>query len=452
MFFASKLALSVNSIGIGGDGLFELSHPGVIMNTIKLIRVMPSGPAAEGVAMQSCVSNTQVLSEMGMELAEYEHLIGTMYNSATDIRCMGDSLRQMRTLFKANFVTLILRVQEEPLLSPMMVAGDVELGVGGINHYAYYAKSTLFDNLPTDTVFTVDELMSEAEWTSSSFYLLFCQPHDCHQMLGADIRMPDGSIVRFRINRPREQASFSAAERSMCAMLLPHLRRALHLYSLLDRSESLGSLYSQTISRMAVATFVLDENGSVVQLNSVAREILDSQDGLKVVGGRLEATYPSDNRELLRLVRNAFARAKQGDARLHGAEATSISRPSGKVSLGVVVELIPTQELVEGKGKPTVVVYVRDAVSKSLMSNVVTSQLYNLTPAETALVLELANGLSLEEASEALNIRRNTARAHLRSIFSKTGVRRQTELVRIMLNSVVALAEPNPPASAIEVR
>ena len=46
---------------------------------------------------------------------------------------------------------------------------------------------------------------------------------------------------------------------------------------------------------------------------------------------------------------------------------------------------------------------------------------------------------ALEEAAEALNIRRNTARAHLRSIFSKTGVRRQTELVRLFLNSVVLL-------------
>jgi DNA-binding CsgD family transcriptional regulator/PAS domain-containing protein len=396
--------------------------------------------------MQSRMPHTQVLAEMGLELAEYERLIGNMYDSAMDTRCMTDSLRQVRTLFKANFVTLILRVQDEPLLSPMMVAGDIELGEGGINHYAYYAKSTLFDNLPTDTVFTVDELMSEAEWVSSSFYLLFCQPHNCYQMLGADIRMPDGCTVRFRINRPRDQARFSTVERTMCAMLLPHLRRSLHMHSLLDRSESLGNLYSQTISRMAVATVVLDENGSVVQLNSVAREILASKDGLKVVGGRLEATYPSDNRELLRLVRNAFQRARQGGAGLQVAEATSISRPSGKVSLGVVVELIPSQELVEGKGKPTVVVYVRDAVSKSLMSNVVTSQLYNLTPAETALALELANGLSLEEASETLNIRRNTARAHLRSIFSKTGVRRQTELVRIMLNSVVALGQPQPPA------
>ena len=88
---------------------------------------------------------------------------------------------------------------------------------------------------------------------------------------------------------------------------------------------------------------------------------------------------------------------------------------------------------------PAALVYIRDASSKSLASEVVTKQLFNLTKAETALAMELANGLSLEEAAEVLNIRRNTARAHLRSIFSKTGVRRQTELVRIFLNSVAWL-------------
>ena len=91
-------------------------------------------------------------------------------------------------------------------------------------------------------------------------------------------------------------------------------------------------------------------------------------------------------------------------------------------------------------GQPSAVVYIRDAAGKSLASTAAAKQLFNLTPAETALAMELANGLSLEEAAEALNIRRNTARAHLRSIFSKTGVRRQTELVRIFLNSVAWLS------------
>ncbi|MNT33868.1 Bacterial regulatory protein, luxR family [compost metagenome] len=182
---------------------------------------------------------------------------------------------------------------------------------------------------------------------------------------------------------------------------------------------------------------MLDESGSVLRVNPVAQNILAGGDGLKLVGGRLEATYPSDNRELQRLIRAAFAEDKP-----KGAEAMSVTRPSGQVNLGLVVEPIPSLDWADEKGKPAALVYIRDAASKSLASEVVTKQLFNLTKAETALAMELANGLSLEEAAETLNIRRNTARAHLRSIFSKTGVRRQTELVRILLNSVVALGKP----------
>ncbi|KJK07297.1 MULTISPECIES: helix-turn-helix transcriptional regulator [Pseudomonas] len=397
--------------------------------------------------MQSRMPNSQVLAQMGLDVEDYEQLIGNLYDGALDTRRVAEALRQLQGLFQANIVTLILRAVDEPYLSPMLAVGEVN-GAGEIQHYAYYSKSTPFNNLPLDQVFTIDDLMTEAEWLGSSFYLLYCQPYGCFQMLGADISMPDGGKLRIRINRRRDQPKFSDSERALCAMLLPHLRRALHLHAQLDRSESLGSLYFQAISRLSVATIVLDESGSVLQLNPVARDILDSNDGLKLVGGRLEATYPSDNRELSRLVRDAFQRARQGDIGHCNAAALSISRPSGQVNLGVVVELIPSQDWVEGKGQPTVVVYVRDAVGKSLVSNLATAQLYNLTPAETGLAMELANGLSLEEASEVLNIRRNTARAHLRSIFSKTGVRRQTELVRILLNSVVALGPPGalPPA------
>ncbi|MNG23881.1 hypothetical protein D3C84_1085400 [compost metagenome] len=55
------------------------------------------------------------------------------------------------------------------------------------------------------------------------------------------------------------------------------------------------------------------------------------------------------------------------------------------------------------------------------------------------MTLLLANGLTLDEASEELGISRNTARAHLRSTFSKTGVTRQTMLVRLILRSVATL-------------
>ena len=76
---------------------------------------------------------------------------------------------------------------------------------------------------------------------------------------------------------------------------------------------------------------VLDESGKVLEYNPVASEILESNDGLKLVGGRLEATYPSDNRELQRVLRSAFAgQNAEGES---STVAISISRPPGRSTL-----------------------------------------------------------------------------------------------------------------------
>jgi DNA-binding CsgD family transcriptional regulator/PAS domain-containing protein len=386
--------------------------------------------------MQDGVLTPEVLASLGLDLTRYNELVGEIYDGALDPKLMANALRSFRKLYDANYVTLILRVPDQPDTGVMILVGDLE-GAGDVCYMTYPQTNTPFANQPLDKVFTVDDIMSSTEWEHSAYFKAFCGPNDVYHVMCADISTPDGGKLRFRATRPKHAPNFCANERALCASFLPHLRRASQLHNLLDRSESLSGLYSQAISRLSVATLVLDESGSVLQINPVAEEILARSDGLKLVGGRLEATYPSDNRELQRLIRAAFC----PDAP-KSAEAMSVTRPSGLVNLGVVVESIPSLDWAEEKGQPTALVYIRDASSKSLASEVVTKQLFNLTKAETALAMELANGLSLEEAAEALNIRRNTARAHLRSIFSKTGVRRQTELVRIMLNSVVALGKP----------
>lgn len=389
--------------------------------------------------MENAVLTHQALASVGLDLAGYDRLIGEFYDGALDPKLMAQILKNLRVLYDANYVTLILRVPDQPDMGLMIVAGDIE-GEGEVICHCYPQTNTPFANQPLDYVFTVDDVMTASEWEHCAYFKMFCGPQGVYHVMGADISTPDGGKLRFRITRPKSAPGFNANERALCAMFLPHLRRALHMHNLLDRSESLSERYSQAIGRLSVATLVLDESGSVLRVNPVAQEILASADGLKLVGGRLEATYPSDNRELQRLIRHAFS--DQARASVTSAEAMSVTRPSGLVNLGLVVESIPSLEWADEKGKPAALVYIRDAASKSLASEVVTKQLFNLTKSETALAMELANGLSLEEAAEVLNIRRNTARAHLRSIFSKTGVRRQTELVRILLNSVVALGKP----------
>ena len=99
--------------------------------------------------------------------------------------------------------------------------------------------------------------------------------------------------------------------------------------------------------------------------------------------------------------------------------------------------LAPGQET---QPSPGAAVFVSDPDLQDSTSQQSLRQLFDLTPAEARLATLLARGLSLAEVSETQGISPHTARAQLKSIFAKTGVSRQAELVRLVLKSVASLA------------
>lgn len=375
--------------------------------------------------------------------ATYDLLLGELYDAAIDDHSWSRYLGHVRQLFKANYVTLIIRAPENSDKGLMVVSGDIE-GEGSIAYIAYPHSQTPFINCPVNQVFTVTDLMSYSTWVESDYYRVYCLPQKVLHVMGVDIALPTGGVFRFRITRPEGTDDFSSADKLLCHWLTPHMTRALQIHNLMGHKESLNTLYAQTIGRLSIATLVLDEHGVIIESNQIARDMLAADDGLKAVGGRLEANYPGDNKRLYQALRGALAANRHVQPAL--AEALSIARPSGQVSLGVIIEAVPDQEWDEGQRQPSVIVYVRDALGRSVLSSAMTRQLFGFTPSESGLALELANGFSLEEAANSLGIRRNTARAHLRAIFSKTGVRRQTELVRLILNSVASLGQQSEAA------
>jgi len=61
-------------------------------------------------------------------------------------------------------------------------------------------------------------------------------------------------------------------------------------------------------------------------------------------------------------------------------------------------------------------------------------RLYSLTEAEGRVVSALTLGETVEQIAVAHGVRVSTVRAQVRSIFEKTGVHRQTDLVRLALS------------------
>jgi DNA-binding CsgD family transcriptional regulator len=86
-----------------------------------------------------------------------------------------------------------------------------------------------------------------------------------------------------------------------------------------------------------------------------------------------------------------------------------------------------------------VAIFVSDPDLRESASQQILGELFGLTPAEANLAILLARGLSLREASATQHISLHTSRAQLKSVFAKTGVSRQAELVRLVLKSVASL-------------
>ena len=371
-----------------------------------------------------------------MELSQHDRVLHLLYAAVLDSDKWVEVLHEMRALFAANSLTLILREPSADDPGLLIWVGNIA-GEDVVRFVPARQFATSFINLLADHVYTIADLMEVSAWRGSGYFLHWCAPHDVFHVMLVDILTAGAGRLPLRITRRESEPAFSAQDRARCQVLLPHLRQALQMHNERQRQESLGGLFSSAIGRLSVGVIVLDARGRVFDQNLMAAQMLASGDGLKLVSGGLEAFYPSDNRALQNLIRGAFAHHASGVPAL--VDAVSIARPSGQLSLGVVAEVVPPGEHASDRGKPVAVLYVRDPSSPTLASAGAIRQLFNLTPSETALALKLVDGASLEEVAEELSIRRNTARAHLRSIFSKTGVRRQTELVRILLNSVAPL-------------
>ena len=59
---------------------------------------------------------------------------------------------------------------------------------------------------------------------------------------------------------------------------------------------------------------------------------------------------------------------------------------------------------------------------------------FDLTAAQARLALFLAEGGTITEYASAMGVKISTVRTHLKSIFAKTGVKRQTELAILLLD------------------
>lgn len=400
-----------------------------------MLQLVKSATFVENAApVSSALFNSSCPADSGRSIALQNRAVHAVYQSILEPEPWSTFLSLMTEYLKTADATIVVRPSSGHDLGYLVSRpGNREVEMA---YSAGWYKSDPFLDLPAGRVMLLADVVTEEQWCNCPFNREFLGRFldtDPTRVMGVNIRTRAGTVSRLRLHRMASMPPFSEDDRERLAAFIPHIEQAMTLAAHVHRNESEREIYEEGLDRLNIGVIVLDETGQLLRANPVACHMLNGGDGIKLVDRHLEACSAADTRELRRLL--ASSQEDPGTV-----TAMSFMRPSGRRKLAAVIRSIPLVEESEGKSRAAWAVFLRDPDAPASAAQDIARQLFDFTPAEAVLAIELVNGLSLDEAAEKLGIRRNTVRAHLRAIFSKAGVTRQSELVRIMLNGVFGLS------------
>jgi DNA-binding CsgD family transcriptional regulator len=250
-----------------------------------------------------------------------------------------------------------------------------------------------------------------------------------------DIGTVRGISGKFRLARLETGADFGPRERAICQSLVPYFRAALNLFVQRIDTEAEKEALSMAVSGMSVGSIMVDPDAHVLEANSPALAILNQADGIIMTAGKISLQNPGQSQQLHELIRrNAEAAI---DPSLGGLmRAMLINRPSGKESISLLVRPAFSRTPRQLTIRPTALIHLVDPAQPRVTVINALIELFGLTPAEAKVALSLSNGLSIKEAARLSTTSAHTVRSQVRSIFSKMGINRQSQLIRTTLISV----------------
>ena len=281
------------------------------------------------------------------------------------------------------------------------------------------------------------EVLPPGEFEKLEFYRymrIIGLPHAMHLTVLREDNIVSGLVLA----RPKKGGEYTETEVRPLRLLYPHLQRAFRIGQMLAQLQLERELLSQTLNRLPQGAVVVNASGHTIYCNETAERIFDSRDGLYLDRNRrLCAPRAADENQLHRLTNSASHRDPK--LALDCGGVLPLDRPSGLRSYSLLIAPLNLEISYLNFQQPAALIFITDPEQRMEPVEKVLQRLYDLTPAEARLAVVLVQGKNLVEAAADLNVSYNTAKTHRQHIFEKTGVKRQSELVQLLLNSPAVL-------------
>ncbi|HLJ51840.1 MAG TPA: helix-turn-helix transcriptional regulator [Rhizomicrobium sp.] len=272
------------------------------------------------------------------------------------------------------------------------------------------------------------DLVAEKTLMQTEWYNDYLRPSEIHHAVGAEFAVEPGLIAAVAIHRPADAAPFEADDRAKLALVLPHLTQALRLMRRMEANERGLRGGFNALASLSVGIVVVGPGNRVRSLNEAAERLAQSASGMRIHNGRLELSDPRLD-ERLRAAVKAASLAPFGHS-LSAGETIVVPAGEGQ-SFTLRVGPLPPDPSAAVEPLAVIFVGVPAPAPRSWSEHI--RAVYNLTPAESRLVFALLNGSRLAEYASDTGVSIHTAQSQIKSVFAKTGCRRQSDLMRKML-------------------
>lgn len=279
---------------------------------------------------------------------------------------------------------------------------------------------------------------SGSELVRTEYYNDWLRPQDLFYGYGGTILRQGSVTTNITAMRPRRTGSFGDAETRILELLMPHLQRAVQLHHRLATLEAQRSASLEALDHLAAGVVLVNAHAQVLFLNRAAQQIVDGNDGLSAGLHGLSAAHAAETNELRRSIAECGMLAS-GLALAVSRGVMHISRPSARRPFSLLIiplclEFARRQLLTAGQ-IPSAIILISDPEADPALDPSALQHAFGLTPAEARFALVMISGKSVGEAADHLGVTLNTARTHLKRVLSKTGARRQGELIHLLLKS-----------------
>jgi DNA-binding CsgD family transcriptional regulator len=359
-------------------------------------------------------------------------LVKLNYEAATDPSCWNDFLQLFSQAIHAPSVGFLIHHETHQNANASEVIGADPAWVRSYQEYFVTINPWLgSDPFRRGVVAVGEQILSDRELLRTEFYNDFLRPQDRFYSCRVLIAQDQWTTSEIGAIRSRRAGGFTADEIALLEYLVPHLRCAVRIHNRIAGLESGLNAATAALDRFPTGIVAVSADSRMILTNRAADAILQRGDGLISRDGLQAAT-----RQETAKLRDAIAAVgiQQDSESLKTETLVQVHRPSGLKPLEVLVCPLPTRSSLR-KERAVAALFITDPEEGAALDSRALQQLFGLTPAEIRLCIALVTGKSVEQYAQEAAISSNTARTHVKRTYAKTGVRRQSELVRLLLKS-----------------